>query len=86
MMNNNLGIYLNFVSSENSDWPLDISLELSLINQVDRKKDIVRTFHHLFTKGELGWGSKSFIDWQSLNSTEEGYNSNGWFKVKVKLW
>lgn len=86
VVNNNLGIYLNCVSNDNADWPLDVSVELSLVNQVDRKKDIVRTFHHLFTKGELGRGYKSIIDWQSLNSTEKGYNSNGWMKIKVRLW
>lgn len=85
-MNNNLGIYLNCVSNENSDWPLDVSVELSLINQVDRKKDIVRTFHYGFTKCEVGRGYHSFLDLQNLKSTELGYNSDGWFKIKVRLW
>lgn len=86
VINNNLGIYVNCISNDNSDWPLDVSVELSLVNQVDRKKDIVRTFQHLFTKGELGRGFKSIIDWQSLSSTEKGYNSNGWIKIKARLW
>lgn len=85
-MNNNLGIYLNCVSNENSDWPLDVSAELSLINQADREKNIVKTFHQLFTKGEPDWGYKSFIELQSLRSAEKGYTSNGWFKIKVRLW
>lgn len=86
VINNNLGIYVNCISSDNSDWPLDVSVELSLVNQVDRKKDIVRTFQHLFTKGELGRGFKPIIDWQSLSSTGKGYNSNGWMKIKARLW
>lgn len=86
LMNNNLGIYLNCVSNENSDWPLDVSAELSLINQADREKNIVKTFHQLFTKGEPDWGYKSFIELQSLRSAEKGYTSNGWFKIKVRLW
>lgn len=86
LMNNNLSIYLNCVSNDNSDWPLGVSVELSLVNQVDRKNDIVRTFNHLFTKVGESRGYKSFIDLQSLKSTEKGYTSNGWFKIKVRLW
>lgn len=85
-MNNNLGIYLNCVSNDNDEWPLDVSVELNLVNQVDRKNDIVRTFNHLFTKVGESRGYKSFIDLQSLKSTEKGYTSNGWFKIKVRLW
>lgn len=59
---------------------------LNLVNQVDRKNDIVRTFNHLFTKVGESRGYKSFIDLQSLKSTEKGYTSNGWFKIKVRLW
>lgn len=40
VINNNLGIYVNCISSDNSDWPLDVSVELSLVNQVDRKKTL----------------------------------------------
>lgn len=85
-MNNNMGIYMKCESNENSDSSLDVSVELSLINQVDRKKDIVRTFHYGFTEGDVGRGYRSFIDLQTLKSKEMGYNSDGWFKIKVRLW
>lgn len=84
-MHDNLGIYLFCVSNDNADWPLEVYAEISLINQADRTKDIVRKFCHPFTKCEMDWGYKSFIDLQSLRSTEKGYTSDGWFKIKVRL-
>lgn len=81
-----LGIFLECLSDESPDWSYEISAEFCLVNQADQEKDIVKKIKHRFHGNEPDWGFSSFIDWKLLVSMEEGYVSNDWMEIKVKVW
>ena len=83
--NENLGIFLECLSSEDPDFSLEVSAEVRIANQVERDKDIIRTLKHKFHQNS-GWGWNTFISWQSLISPEKGYISDGSMKIRVKVW
>lgn len=77
-----LGIFLECLSLDCTDSSYDVSAEFCLVNQSDRKKDIIYDYEHQFCNTSRVWGYPSFIDCILL---EKEYTSNNRMKIKIKL-
>lgn len=79
-----LSIFLRCLSADCTDSSYEISAEFRLVNEADRKKDIIKKyFNQRFWYDRSEKGCSSIINWRIL---EKDYISNDMMKIQVKVW